>query len=151
VEFVRSLGADHVVDYMQRDFAAGPERYDVIFDNVENRSLANCRRALTPGGLLILNSGTGTRGLKTLVRLLKPLVISPSVRQTLRRYLTVPKHEDLVALALIPVIDRTYSLRFGPRSRTSRPVTCVAKSLSGGRRSGLVTRSIIARTRCLNT
>src|SRR4051794_19816442 len=69
LEFVRSLGADHVIDYTQRDFAAGPERYDVIFDNVENRTLADCRRALTRDGLLILNSGTGTRGLKTLVRL----------------------------------------------------------------------------------
>jgi NADPH:quinone reductase-like Zn-dependent oxidoreductase len=66
--------------------------------------------------LLILNSGTGTRGWKTLVRLIKPLVISPFVRQTLRRYLSVPKHEDLVALArmvetgsLMPVVDRTYS------------------------------------------
>jgi NADPH:quinone reductase-like Zn-dependent oxidoreductase len=65
--------------------------------------------------LLILNSGTGTRGVKTLVRLLKPLAISPFVRQTLRRYLSVPKHEDLVALARMvdagspmPVVDRTY-------------------------------------------
>jgi len=114
-EFVLSLGADHVVDYTQQDFAAGPERYDVIFDNVENRSLADCRSVLTPDGLLILNSGTGTRGLRTLVRLLKPLVISPFVRHTLRRYLSVPKHEDLVALArmieagsLMPAIDRTY-------------------------------------------
>jgi NADPH:quinone reductase-like Zn-dependent oxidoreductase len=115
VELVRSLGADHVIDYTQRDFAAGPERYDVVFDNVENRSLADCRRALTPAGLLILNSGTGTRGLATLVRLLKPLVLSPFLRQTLRRYLSVPKHEDLVALSrmveagsLMPLIDRTY-------------------------------------------
>ncbi|MEY4577376.1 MAG: Mycocerosic acid synthase [Pseudomonadota bacterium] len=116
VEFVRSLGADHVIDYTQRDFTVGSERYDVIFDNVENRALADCRRALTPGGLLILNSGTGTRGWKTLVRLLKPLVISRFVRQTLRRYLSVPKHEDLVALSrmveagsLMPTVDRTYS------------------------------------------
>jgi NADPH:quinone reductase-like Zn-dependent oxidoreductase len=116
LEFVRSLGADHVIDYTQRDFAAEPDRYDVIFDNVENRSLADCRRALQPDGLLILNSGTGTRGWKTLVRLLKPLIISPFARQTLRRYLSAPKHEDLAALArmveagtLMPAIDRTYT------------------------------------------
>lgn len=116
-DVVRSLGADHVIDYTQEDFAQGERRYDVMFDNVENRSLADCRRVLTPDGMLILNSGTGPKGSNTLVRLLKPLVLSPFVRQNLRRYLSTPNHEDLVALRalveagkLTPVIDRTYAL-----------------------------------------
>ena len=50
---------DHVIDYTQEDFTKGGPHYDLIFDNVENRSLSDCRRALTPSGTLILNSGTG--------------------------------------------------------------------------------------------
>ena len=121
VDMVRSIGADHVVDYTQEDFTQGGQRYDLIFDNVENRSLSDCRRALTPTGTLILNSGTGAHGIKMLVRLLKPLLLSPFVRQNLRRYLSVPNHEDLVVLKelvesgkLTPVIDKTYPLRETP-------------------------------------
>ena len=117
VELVRSIGADHVIDYTQQDFAQGEKRYDVVLDNVENRSLAECRRAVTPSGTLVLNSGTGAHGSGLLIRLVKPLVISPFVRQHLRRFLSVPKHEDLVVLTelaesgkLRPVIDRTYPL-----------------------------------------
>lgn len=73
-----------------------PSQQHLIFDKVEDRSLADCRRALRPEGLLILNSGTGTRGVATLVPL---AVISPFVRQTLRRYMSAPKHEDLAELA----------------------------------------------------
>ena len=121
MDMVRSIGADHVIDYTQEDFTRGGERYDLIFDNVENRSLPDCRRALTPSGTLILNSGTGAHGIGLLVRLVKPLVLSPFVRQTLRRYLSVPNHEDLVVLKelvesgkLTPVIDKTYPLRETP-------------------------------------
>ncbi len=121
VDMVRSIGADHVIDYTQEDFTRGGQRYDLIFDNVENRSLPDCRRALAPSGTLILNSGTGAHGIGLLVRLVKPLVLSPFVRQTLRRYLSVPNHEDLVVLKelvesgkLTPVIDKTYLLRETP-------------------------------------
>jgi NADPH:quinone reductase-like Zn-dependent oxidoreductase len=121
VELVRSIGADQVIDYTQQDFTEGTKRYDLIFDNVENRFLSDCRRALTPSGTLILNSGTGAQGIAMLVRLLNPLVLSPFVRQKLRRYLSVPKHEDLVILKelaeagkLTPVIDRKYPLHETP-------------------------------------
>lgn len=114
---VRSIGADHVIDHTQEDFTQGPQRYDLILDNVENRSLSDCRRALTPTGILILNSGTGARGFRLLVRLVKPLVLSPFTRQSLRRYLSTPNHQDLVVLKelvesgkLTPVIDKTYPL-----------------------------------------
>jgi NADPH:quinone reductase-like Zn-dependent oxidoreductase len=117
VEMVRSLGADRVIDYTREDFASGGSRYDVIFDNVENRSLSDCRRALTPNGTLILNSGTGAQGIGMLIRLLKPLMLSPLVQQNLRRYLSVANHKDLVVLKelvesgrLTPVIDRAYPL-----------------------------------------
>ncbi len=61
VEMVRSIGADHVIDYTQEDFTKGGPHYDLIFDNVENRSLSDCRRALMPSGTLILNIGKGAR------------------------------------------------------------------------------------------
>lgn len=118
VELVQALGADHVIDYNLDDFTLGTTRYDVIFDNVERRSLADCRRVLAPTGTLILNSGTGTRGLRTLARLAAPLVLSPFGRQNLRRFLSVPNHDDLVVLTdlvetgkLRPVIDRRFLLQ----------------------------------------
>ncbi len=121
VDMVRSIGADHVIDYTQEDFTRGGPRYDLIFDNVENRSLSDCRRALTPRGTLILNSGTGAHGLEMLVRLVRPLVLSLFVRQELRRFLSRPDRADLAVLnALVengklrPVIDNTYPLRETP-------------------------------------
>jgi NADPH:quinone reductase-like Zn-dependent oxidoreductase len=117
VELVRSLGADHVIDYRHEDFTLAAGHYDVILDNVENRSLAECRRALAPTGTLLPNSGTGATGLRMLVRLLKPVMLAPFVRQKLRRFLSMPKHADLAFLAelvesdkLAPVIDKTYPL-----------------------------------------
>ena len=117
VDLVRSLGADHVIAHTQQDFTQGEQRYDLILDNVENRSLADCRRVLTPNGTLILNSGTGAQGMAMLIRLLKPIVLSPFLRQSLRRYLSTPSHADLKVLAelveaghLTPVIDKTYPL-----------------------------------------
>src|SRR5919201_4774467 len=121
VDMVRSIGADHVFDYTQQDFAQGLKRYDLIFDNVENRSLSDCRRALTHSGTLMLNSGTGAPGIAMLVRLVKPLVLSPFLRQKLRLSLPAPRPEDLVILRelvesgkLSPVIDTKYPLHATP-------------------------------------
>lgn len=117
VDLVRSLGADNVIDYTQQDFTQGKGRYAVIIDNVENRSLAEVRRLLAPGGTLILKSGPNGHGIGLLIRLVKPLVVAPFVHQRLRRYLSVPNHADLVVLTelveagkLRPVIARTYPL-----------------------------------------
>lgn len=117
VELVRSLGADHVIDYTREDFTAMGTRYDVVFDNVENRSLEECRRALKPHGTLILNSGTGAAGWKFMVRLLKPLVLSPFVKQNLRRYFSAANETDMKLLKekieagkLVPVVDRVFPL-----------------------------------------
>jgi len=121
VDSVYSIGADHVIDYTRDDFTQAGQHYDLIFDNVENRALTDCRRALAPDGTLILNSGSGAQGFRFLVRLLKPLVLSPFLRQNLRRYISVPNHADLVVLKelaesgkLAPVIDRTYPLSKAP-------------------------------------
>ncbi|MFG0262043.1 MAG: NAD(P)-dependent alcohol dehydrogenase [Novipirellula sp. JB048] len=114
---VASLGADHVIDYNTEDFTHARHQYDCIFDNVENRSLSDLRRALKPSGTLICNSGTGASGLAFWVRLLKPLVLDPLTSQRLCRYLSVPTRQDLEVLSemvsdgsLRPVVSKVYPL-----------------------------------------
>lgn len=117
VELVRSLGADHVIDYTREDFTAAEGVYDLIFDNIENRTMPEVRRALKPHGTLVFNSGTGTEGFATIVRLLRPMVTAPFVGHNLRRFLSKPNAADLLELKrlaeagqLRPAIDRTYPL-----------------------------------------
>lgn len=117
VELVRSLGADHVVDYTTTDFTRAGKRYDVILDNVEAQPLAAARRALTPSGTLIPNSGRGGRWLGPLGRIVQARLLSAFTRQHLRPFTSVEKHRDLLILAdlllsgeVTPVIDRTYPL-----------------------------------------
>src|SRR2546421_11937152 len=62
LDLVRSLGADHVIDYTKEDFTKGDERYDVIYDLVNNRSFAERRRILKPGGICVL-AGVGGSGM----------------------------------------------------------------------------------------
>ncbi len=119
IDLVRSLGADHVVDYTRDDFTAGESRYDVILDNVGNRSLADCRRALKPRGVLIPNSNKGgSRWIGSfLARAIGALVLSPFVSQRLRPFAATESGEDLAALTelieagnVTPVVDRTFPL-----------------------------------------
>jgi NADPH:quinone reductase-like Zn-dependent oxidoreductase len=114
---VRQLGAQRVIDYTREDVTLGAERYDVILDNVENRPLSAMRRILTPDGTLVCNSGTGAGGLRFLVRLLRPYVLDPFVRQRLRRPYSDPRRADLEVLAgmvadgsLRPIIDAAFRL-----------------------------------------
>ncbi|MBL4770035.1 MAG: NAD(P)-dependent alcohol dehydrogenase [Planctomycetes bacterium] len=116
-DMVLGLGADQVLDYHTQDFAADGARFDVIFDNVENRDLADCRAALKERGTYIANSGTGATGLRFLVRLFKPLLLSPFIRQTLKRYVSITTRRDLECLKdlidagkLRPVIGNTFTL-----------------------------------------
>ena len=117
LDLVRSLGADHVVDYTRTDFTRTEKRYDVILENVEARPLAAVRQALTPTGTLIPNSGRGGRWLGPLGRIVTARVLSGFTRQRLKPFLSVEKRKDLLTLAdllatgqVTPVIDRTYPL-----------------------------------------
>jgi NADPH:quinone reductase-like Zn-dependent oxidoreductase len=123
VDMVRSIGADHVIDYTQEDFTQGGQRYDLIFDLVGNRSLSDCRGALTPKGTLILSSGHGGRWLGPIGRIIKALLLSPLVSQRLRPLAATQSKERLVVLKeliesgkVTPVIDRTYPLSEVPEA-----------------------------------
>ena len=117
VDMVRSIGADHVVDYTREDFVERGERYDLILDMVGNRSLSDCRRALSPSGTLVVVGGTGGRWLGGLDRTLRAVLMSPFVGQKLVALISKENKSDLVALKdlcesgrVTPVIDRTYPL-----------------------------------------
>lgn len=117
VDLVRSLGADHVVDYTREDFTRSGQLYDVILDNVEAQPLSATRRALAPAGTLVLNSGCGGRWIGPLGRWTKAGVRSLFTRQTLRPVVSTENQHDLLVLkeliedgAVTPVIDRTYPL-----------------------------------------
>jgi NADPH:quinone reductase-like Zn-dependent oxidoreductase len=117
VDLVRSIGADHVVDYTQEDFTRGERRYDVIFQLAGTDSPSACRRALTPKGTLVLSSGESSgRWIGPLVRPLRALLLSPFVGQRLTSFTMNPSGDDLRFLTelieagtVTPVIDRTYS------------------------------------------
>lgn len=121
-DLVRSLGADHVLDYSQRDFADGRRRYDVILDIGGNSPLSRLRSALTDTGTLVIVGGesggslTGGFG-----RQLRAVALSPFLRQRLTMQMTKQRYQDLETLAellaagrLSPSIDRTYTLSEAP-------------------------------------
>jgi NADPH:quinone reductase-like Zn-dependent oxidoreductase len=118
VDLVRALGADHVVDYTQEDFAAGEHRYDVIVDIGGNRRLSHLRRALTPKGTLVITGGeTAGRWLGGADRQIRALALSPFVSQKLGTFVASENAEDLGVLRELiesgqvrPAIDRTYPL-----------------------------------------
>jgi NADPH:quinone reductase-like Zn-dependent oxidoreductase len=120
VEMVRSIGADHVIDYTKEDFTRSAQRYDLILDNVGNRSLLECRRILNPKGKIIMIGGGGVndgRWTGPLIAVLKMLVLKPFVTQEMSMMLADMNKSDLTILAdlmqagkVTPVIDRTYTL-----------------------------------------
>ena len=123
LEFVRSLGADHVIDYTGENFATGEARYDVIFDLVGNRSLAECRRALTRRGTLVLASGNGGRVLGPIRRMLAAMLLGMFVTQNLRPLAAVASGADLEVLrelieagTITPPVDRSYPLAETPEA-----------------------------------
>jgi NADPH:quinone reductase-like Zn-dependent oxidoreductase len=114
---VRRLGAEDVIDYTTEDFTERRLAFDLIVDLVGNRSLRECRRALTPNGTLVLVGGPGTRWLGGTGRFLAAAIASPFVSHTLRPLIHSPRQEDLEQLkALIeagllkPVITARYAL-----------------------------------------
>ena len=115
VEMVRSIGADHVIDYGKQDFTAGGNRYDVIFDNVGNRSFSEVRRVLKSGGTYIPNGGGGPEDHLPVGRFVRMLAISPFISQKIRFFVMKANSDDLQLLAQLmqagrvrPVIDRSY-------------------------------------------
>ena len=123
-DLIRSIGADHAIDYAREDFTAGRERYDLILDLAGNRRVPQLRRVLTPLGRVVLVGGEGggqwTGGVG---ESLMWLALSPFVRQKVRLLMAAIRKEDLQTLkALIetgkvtPVIDRTYPLSDVPEA-----------------------------------
>ena len=122
-DFVRSLGADHVLDYRRDDFVdSGP--YDVILDINGNATLQRLRRALTPKGTLVITGGeTGGRWLGGNDRQLRALLLSPLVGQRLRTFISSENHDDLHALTelieagkVTPAVDRHFPLAEAPEA-----------------------------------
>jgi NADPH:quinone reductase-like Zn-dependent oxidoreductase len=120
VDMVRSLGADHVVDYTKEDFAKSGQRYDVILDNVPNHSLSECRGVLTPKGKYVMIGGGGPndgRWVGPFGRVIATMVLSPFVSQEMGMMMAEMKQKDLTILGdlmqsgkVTPVIDRRYKL-----------------------------------------
>ncbi|MET0830499.1 MAG: NAD(P)-dependent alcohol dehydrogenase [Microbacterium sp.] len=116
-EFVRSLGADHVIDYGREDFTRASARYEVIFDLIGNHSLNDLRAVLTPSGRLVLSSGTGHRVFGPMGRILKAVLSSPFVSQSLILFSqngssqTLDELRELIEAGhLTPAVGRTYAL-----------------------------------------
>jgi NADPH:quinone reductase-like Zn-dependent oxidoreductase len=132
VELVRSIGADHVIDYTREDFREGVDRYDVILDNVGDHSMADTRRALTPTGTLISNGGGHSAD--KLGRVIRASLVSMVVRQQARPSVKTQNRDDLVVLKelveggkVTPVIGGTY-----PLSRTAEAIGHVATGRARG-------------------
>jgi NADPH:quinone reductase-like Zn-dependent oxidoreductase len=118
VDMVRSIGADHVIDYTQEDFSRGGPGYDLIFQLAGTRSPSDCRRALTSSGTLVLSSGESSgRWIGPLGRIIKARFLSPLVSERMVSFTVSPNRDDLGLLKdlieagrVTPVIDRTYAL-----------------------------------------
>jgi len=136
VDLVRSIGADHVIDYTVEDFTRSGQRYDFILDNVANHSLPDLRRSLTPTGALVPNGGGfDNRWFASGGRVIRANVLKRSVDHRLRPFLLSPKLEDLVVLKelieagkITPVMDRTY-----PLSETPQAIAHVADGHAQGK------------------
>ena len=118
VEMVRSIGADHVIDYTREDFTRGGPRYDVIMDNVASHSLSDTRRALTPDGVLIPSSGHAGMGW-----IIAAALTAVFVRQQGKPFVASTNSADLAVLAelidagkVTPVVDKVYSLEETPEA-----------------------------------
>ncbi len=129
LDMVRSLGADHVIDYTQEDFTRSGERYDLIFDIPGNHPFSACRRVLTPDGKYVLighdrfGQGVG-RWFGSIPRVLKLVAFSPFASQLPTPNFSMPdKKNQMVVLKelleagkITPIIDRTYSLSEVPEA-----------------------------------
>jgi len=116
-ELVRSIGADHVIDYTCEDFTRGDDRYDLILDTPGNRSLTDIRRALKPKGTFVPVGGGGGRWLGPATHMAKAMLASPFVPQRFAPVAEKRNRKDLEVLTgmidagqVSPVIDRAFPL-----------------------------------------
>jgi len=117
VDLVRSIGADHVIDYTREDFTDGVRRYDLILDIGGNTRLSRLRRALTPTGTLVIVGGEHGGNVTGMSRQLRAVALSPFVGQRLTMLVNKEHHRYLDALRplieagdVTPTIDQTYPL-----------------------------------------
>jgi NADPH:quinone reductase-like Zn-dependent oxidoreductase len=121
VDLLRSIGASHVIDYTRGDFTRRSTRYDVVFDLVGNRSLADCRRVLKPNGTLVLSGGGTSQGgslIGPMVPMVTAMVMSRLVREPRLVVLAAsPNRANLATLRefieggkLMPIVERNYPL-----------------------------------------
>jgi NADPH:quinone reductase-like Zn-dependent oxidoreductase len=124
VDLVRSIGADHVIDYTRDDVADGRQHYEVILDIGGNRPLSHLRRALTRQGTLVLVGGeSGDRWTGGMGRQVLAVATSAFSRQNMRMFINKERSADLQYLTelidagkVTPTIDRTYPLRQTPEA-----------------------------------
>jgi NADPH:quinone reductase-like Zn-dependent oxidoreductase len=122
LDMLRSIGCDHVIDYARQDFTRNGQRYDYILDVAARRSIFDCRRALNPGGVYVLQGGSTVAVLQA--ALLGPLISMTGGRKTGVMWWWRPfKQEDVAFLkelieagSLTPVIDRRYTLSEVPEA-----------------------------------
>lgn len=117
LELVRSIGADHAIDYKMNDYTQSDQRYDLIIDMVGNHGLLANKRMLEPNGSLIMVGGGKGNWIGPLMGPIKALMLSPFVDQKLETILAQLGPDDLLILGLLmqsgqltPVIDRSYRL-----------------------------------------
>lgn len=136
MDMVRSLGADHVIDYSHENFTQMNQRYDFILDNVANHSMSELRGALTPEGTLVPNGGGfDNHWFASGGRMINAYALKRFVSHKLRPFLVSSKFEDLVPLKelieagkVVPVIDRTY-----PLSEASQAIRYVGEGHTRGK------------------
>ena len=118
LDLVLSLGAEHVIDYQQEDFADGTRRYDLIIDIGGNAPLSRLRRALAPAGTVVIVGGE-SRGTLTggIGRQLRGALLTPFIGQRITGLVSKERASDLEILAghlqngsVVPAIDRNYPL-----------------------------------------
>lgn len=121
VEMVKSIGADHVIDYTREKFSESAEKFDIVIQTAGNYSLSQLRKTLTSDGVLVLagdSSGTkATFGFGIIFGILKPLLISRFTKQRIPFFIAHRSKADLLVLKglieagkLTPVIDRSYPM-----------------------------------------